>query len=51
MGIKTTAWIFKRQISEIALMTVWTPPNGNFNRKTESLQKAAQNNAMRTNYI
>ena len=43
---------FKQQTSEISLEKTWTWwRKGNINRETESLLIAAQNNAMRTNYI
>ena len=43
---------FKRRTSEISYKTTWTwLRKGNLKRETESLLIAAQNNAIRTNYI
>ena len=43
---------FKRQIEEVAHEKTWTwLRKGNLIRETESLINAAQNNAIRTNYI
>ena len=43
---------FKRQIEEVAHEKTWTwLRKGNLKRETESLIIAAQNNALRTNYI
>ena len=43
---------FKRLINNISHAKTWTwPRKGNFKRETESLLIAAQNNAVRTNYI
>ena len=43
---------FKRQIGEVAHEQTWTwLRKGNLKRETESLIIAAQNNAIRTNYI
>ena len=43
---------FKRQIGEVAHKKTWTwLRRGNLKRETESLLIAAQNNAIRTNYI
>ena len=43
---------FKRQIEEVAQEKTWTwLRKGNLKRETESLIIAAQNNAIRTNYI
>ena len=43
---------FKRLINNISHDKTWTwLRKGNFKRETESLLKAAQNNAIRTNYI
>ena len=43
---------FKRLINNISHVKTWTwVRKGNFKRETESLRKAAQNNAVRTNHI
>ena len=43
---------FKRQTNEISHKEAWTcQRNGNFIRETESLQKAAWNNTIKTNYV
>ena len=43
---------FKRQTSEISHEKMWTwPRKGNLKRKSQSLQTAAKNNAIRTNCI
>ena len=43
---------FKRLINNISHTKTWTwLRNGNFKRETESILIAAQNNAIRTNYI
>ena len=43
---------FKRQINQISHDKTWTwLKKGNIKRETESLQKAAQNNAVRINHI
>ena len=49
---KANLWTFKRLINNISHDKTWTwLRKGNFKRETESLLKAAQNNAMRTNHI
>ena len=51
MGRKMYGY-FKTQTSKIALEKTWTwLRNGDFNKGGESLLIAAQNNAIRTNYI
>ena len=43
---------FKRQTSEISHLKTWTwLRKGNLTRETKSLRTAAQNNAIRTNYV
>ena len=43
---------FKRRINNISHYKTWTwLRKGNFKRETESLLMAAQNSAIRTNYI
>ena len=43
---------FKRLINNISYDKTWTwLRKGNFKRETESLQRAAQDNAIRTNHI
>ena len=52
MGRKTTLWRFKRLINSISYDRTGTGlRKGNFQRETESLLIAAQDNAIRTNHI
>ena len=52
MGRKTTLWMFKRLTSDISHKKTWKGiRKWNPERESESLQKAAQNNAVKTNYI
>ena len=52
IGRKQLYGHFKGQTSEISQKKIWTRQrNGNLMRETESLQIAAQSNAIRTNYI
>ena len=52
MGEKQLYGRFKQLINDISHEETWTClRKGNFNRETESLHIAAQNNAMRTNQI
>ena len=51
MGRKTNAWIFQATHGE-TLREIWTwQRKGNLKRETEFLLIAAQNNAIRINYI
>ena len=51
MGIKTTLWRFKRRINISHKKTQTWLRKRHFQRETESLLIAAQNNAIRTNHI
>ena len=52
MGKKGIVCIFQRQTSEISHEKTWIwLKKGNLKKETESLLKAAQNNAIRTNYV
>ena len=52
LGRKTTLWLFKPLINNISHEKTWTwLKKGNFKREAESLLKAAQNDAIRTNHI
>ena len=50
MGRKQLYGCFKRLINNISHDKTWLR-KGNFKRETESLLKAAQSNAVRTNHI
>ena len=52
MGIKTTVWIFQATNKRnLTLEDLTWLRKGNLKRETESLLQAAQNNAIRTNYV